>query len=176
MIFTKIVVKKHRHILLAFQISVSFIHFMNQGKLEAIWIKRFKRGPMDKTNSVALIVGKGLVDNTDQGGKRQVTIIEKEVWQRHMEKLSASVDPSARRANLMVSGIPLTNSRGRVLQVGTCRLLIAGETKPCERMDEACADLKSVMWENWGGGAYAEVLDDGKICVGDSVQWVNEIE
>ena len=147
---------------------------MNKGKLEAIWLKRFKRGPMDKTNSASLIAGKGLVDNADQGGKRQVTLIEKEAWQRHMEKLGASVDPSARRANLMVSGIPLADSRGRILKVGTCRLRIAGETKPCERMDEAYPGLKDVMWDNWGGGAYAEVLDDGEICVGDVVQWVEE--
>ncbi len=146
---------------------------MNQGKLEAIWIKRFKLGPMDKTSSASLIAGKGLIDNANQGGKRQITLIEKEVWQRHMEKLGVSLDPSARRANLMVSGVPLADSRGRVLQVGICRLRIAGETKPCERMDEAYAGLKEVMWENWGGGAYAEVLDDGEIGVGDSVQWVD---
>ncbi len=147
---------------------------MSQGKLEAIWIKRFKRGPMDKTNSATLIAGKGLVDNANQGGKRQVTLIEEEIWQRHMEKLGASVEPSARRANLLVSGLPLVNSRGRVLQVGTCRLRIAGETKPCERMDEACPGLKNVMWDNWGGGAYAEVLDDGEICVGDALQWLDK--
>ena len=117
---------------------------MNQGKLKAIWIKRFKLGPMDKTNSTSLIAGKGLIDNANQSGKRQVTLIEKEVWQRHMEKLGASVDPSARRANLMVSNISLVDSRGRVLQVGSCRLRIAGETKPCERMDEACPGLKDV--------------------------------
>ncbi len=147
---------------------------MNQGKLEVIWIKRFKLGPMDKKNCAALVAGRGLADNANQGGKRQVTLIEEEAWQRHMEKLSTSVDPSARRANLLVSGLPLVNSRGRVLQVGTCRLRIAGETKPCERMDEACPGLKNVMWDNWGGGAYAEVLDDGEICVGDALQWLDK--
>jgi MOSC domain-containing protein YiiM len=28
-----------------------------------------------------------------------------------------------------------------------------------------------VMRERWGGGAYAEVLDDGEIAVGDEVGW-----
>lgn len=158
--------------LLAFQISISFIHFMSQGKLEVIWIKRFKLGPMDKKNCASLVAGRGLADNANQGGKRQVTLIEEEIWQRHMEKLGASVEPSARRANLLVSGIPLADSRGQILKVGTCRLRIAGETKPCERMDEACPGLKNVMWDNWGGGAYAEVLDNGEICVGDALQWV----
>ena len=31
--------------------------------------------------------------------------------------------------------------------------------------------LISVMQEDWGGGAYAEVLDDGDIAVGDEVGW-----
>ncbi len=91
---------------------------MSQGKLEVIWIKRFKFGPMDKKNCASLVAGRGLADNANQGGKRQVTLIEEEVWQQHMEKLGVSVDPSARRANLLVSGLspkatpthPLTHS------------------------------------------------------------------
>ncbi|NIR50312.1 MOSC domain-containing protein [candidate division KSB1 bacterium] len=145
-----------------------------QGKLEAIWIKRFKHGPMDRTDRAELLAGKGIVNNANQGGKRQVTIIEKEVWDELMEKLKASVAPSARRANLMVSGLPLADSRGRILQVGACRLRIAGETKPCERMDEALPGLKDALYDNWGGGAFAEVLDDDEICVGDPVRWVHQ--
>jgi len=30
------------------------------------------------------------------------------------------------------------------------------------------------MKVNWGGGVFAEVLDDGDIAVGDEVNWVEE--
>jgi MOSC domain-containing protein YiiM len=127
---------------------------------------------MDARTQAALKAGRGLVGNTDQGGKRQVTIIEKEVWQRLMAEVGGDLDPAARRANLLVSGIPLAGSRGRTLQIGPVRIRIYGETKPCERMEEAHRGLRAAMVENWGGGAYGEVLDDGVIAIGDPVRWV----
>jgi hypothetical protein len=38
-------------------------------------------------------------------------------------------------------------------------------------MDEARPGLKALMYPDWGGGAFAEVLDDGRIAVGDAVRW-----
>jgi MOSC domain-containing protein YiiM len=111
------------------------------------------------------------VGNADQGRTRQVTLIEREVWERLMAKTGGQVPPSARRANLMVSGCSLLGTRNRVLRVGSCRLRIAGETRPCERMDEALQGLRTAMEADWGGGAFAEVLDDGLIQVGAEVRW-----
>jgi MOSC domain-containing protein YiiM len=144
------------------------------GRLEAIWIKRAHRGPMDAVAEATLVSGRGLVGNADQGRRRQVTLIEREQWERLMRELGAQVPPSARRANLMVSGFDLVGSRNRVLRVGNCRLRILGETRPCERMDEAFDGLREAMKPDWGGGAFAEVLDDGTIAVGAAVTWEQE--
>ena len=142
------------------------------GRLEAIWIKRAHRGPMDSTPMATLVAGRGLAGNADQGRRRQVTIIEREVWERLMQETGGAVSPSARRANLMVSGAPLASGRGRVLQIGGCRIRILGETKPCEQMEEALPGLSAAMFLDWKGGAFGEVLDDGLIRVGDPVTFV----
>ena len=127
---------------------------------------------MDAVDRATLKAGRGLVGNADQGGKRQVTLIEQEVWQSLMEQVGASLGPAARRANMLLSGIRLAESRGRILLIGNCRIRIYGETRPCERMDEAWSGLREAMKADLAGGAFGEVLDDGEIGVGDQVRWL----
>ena len=174
------------------------------GRLDRIWIKRFHRGPMDAVERAELRAGHGLAGNANQGGRRQVTLIARGSWDRVNEALARrsspaaplgaqpnpsgvhpvprrglpadDVDPALRRANVLVSGIDLARTRGRVLRLGACRLRIHGETRPCERMDEARPGLRAALAIEWRGGAYAEVLDDGEIAVGDPVRWDTSAE
>lgn len=147
---------------------------MSRGRLEAIWIKRVHGDPMDPAPRATLRAGGGQAGNADQGGRRQVTIIDRGTWDEVTGELQDHVDPALRRANLLVAGVSLAASRGRVLRIGGCRLRINGETRPCHHMDEAHAGLRRALGAPWRGGVFAEVLDNGDIEVGAPVEWVEE--
>jgi MOSC domain-containing protein YiiM len=145
---------------------------LQAGRLERIWIKRAKRGVMDPALRATLQANRGIEGNANRGGRRQVTIIEAETWERLMKEMQSDIDPALRRANLMIRGVSLVDARGKILRVGGCRIEIMGETKPCERMDEALPGLRAAMRPAWGGGAFGVILDDGEIRVGDPVELI----
>ena len=138
-------------------------------ELSQIWIKRMHRGPMDTVSSAKVVTGRGIVGNANQGGKRQVTIVSSKNWKDVTAPLGATPDPRLRRANLLVSDVDFVDSRGKLLKIGTVRIRIYGETRPCEQMEAAVPGLQNAMSVPWGGGAFGEVLDDGEIAVGDAV-------
>ncbi len=140
---------------------------MMSGRLEAIWTKRAHRGVMDPAERATLVADEGIEGDANFGRrKRQVTVIEKEVFDRIRQELP-DVEPSMRRANLMVSGIRLKDTRDHILSLGDVRILLHGETRPCERMDEQVEGLTAALDADWRGGAHGVVLDDGEIRVGD---------
>lgn len=127
---------------------------------------------MDAVARAEVRAGRGLVGGADRSRFRQVTLLEEEAWEALMREAGGSAGPAARRANLLLRGVALAGTRGRVLHVGGVRLRIGGETRPCERMDEAVPGLQAAMRRTpWSGGAYAQVLEDGVLAVGDVVAW-----
>lgn len=144
------------------------------GRLEAIWLKRARGGPMDPRDRTVLDAG-GLIGNANRSYRRSITIIEKEVFDRLQVELDPSVRPEMRRANLMISGLPLEGSRGRLLAIGAVIVRIGGETRPCELMDEeGFPGLQRALEPHWRGGAFGTVHTAGEIVLGDPVRWVDE--
>jgi MOSC domain-containing protein YiiM len=127
---------------------------------------------MDPVSKARVVAGKGIVGNANQGGKRQVTIVSNRHWGEVTAPLGDTPDPRLRRANLLVSDVDFSDARGKILKIGPVRIRIYGETRPCEQMENAVAGLKEAMSVPWGGGAFGEILDDGEIAVGDSVDYL----
>jgi MOSC domain-containing protein YiiM len=137
------------------------------GRVEALWIKRALRGVMDPVDGVRLVENGGIENDANFGrAKRQVTVIEKEVFDAIAADLPG-VDPAMRRANVMISGVQLNETRDQILTLGGVRIHIHGRTRPCERMDEQLPGLTAALGPEWYGGAYGVVLNDGEINVGD---------
>ncbi len=150
---------------------VGAIYNCPMSRLEQIWIKRMHRGPMDPAQKASVVAGKGIVGNANQGGRRQVTIVSSRHWEEVTAPLGHTPDPRLRRANLLVSDVDFTQS---------------ARTDPEDRSDprshlrrdaslrangEAAPGLQAAMTVPFGGGAFGEVLDDGEIAIGDSVDF-----
>ena len=64
------------------------------GRLEAIWLKRARFGPMDPVPAAELETGRGIVGNSDFGGRRQVTILDADEWECRVAALARTVRPT----------------------------------------------------------------------------------
>jgi MOSC domain-containing protein YiiM len=141
------------------------------GRLVGIWIKRSHGGVMDAVEHAELVAGRGLKGDATQGGRRQVTIMSLDRWRELTAHLPGPPDPAIRRANLLVEGVNLDDSRGKVLALGDARIRISGETRPCHQMDEACPGLQDALSPAYGGGAFGEVVADGALNITEKVDW-----
>lgn len=137
------------------------------GEIVSIWIKRAHRGPMDRVSQADLVAGRGVRGSADQG-KRQITIITEESWDEAQEAVGVAVDPSARRANVLVRGLDLESSRGKLMRLGDCIVRVYGETRPCNLMEEAQPGLRDALKPRWRGGVFGEIVEGGTIHVGDA--------
>jgi MOSC domain-containing protein YiiM len=136
-------------------------------EIVAIWVKRAHRGQMDRVDEATLIAGRGIEDSADQGGWRQVTIIDEGAWKAAEAELGKEVDPSRRRANIMVRGVDLEKSRGKKLRLGGCLIAIRGENPPCRRM----GDMQLPLKPHWRAGVFGAIEEGGIIRVGDAVTY-----
>ncbi len=103
--------------------------------------------------------------------KRQVTLIERSDWDAAMAEVGHSIGWQERRANLLVDGLDLPQTKGVRLRIGADVVLeITRETDPCERMEALGEGLRAALTPDWRGGACAMVVTGGEIAVGDEIR------
>lgn len=140
-------------------------------RLEAIYLRPAARLPVREVPRATAIAGQGLEGDHAGGGRRQVTILSREAWRDACAAFGRPVDPSVRRANLLVEGIDLASTIGTTLRIGSVTFEIVGETRPCELMDDdGRVGLYRSLRPERRGGVHGIVRVGGTLRVGDAVE------
>lgn len=139
------------------------------GTVDAIFVFPVKRQPGEAREQVIAVSGTGLEGDHTRGGARSVTLLAREAWEETMAELGADLPPEARRANLYVRGLDLPALIGRRLRIGAAELTVAGETTPCQLMEDEKPGLLAALEPKMRGGVFGPVETTGSIRCGDSI-------
>lgn len=148
--------------------------FPRAGTLEWIGLRPARRVPLLEVNHVEVLADHGLAGDRkaqNAGGKRQVTLIQREHLAAVAKLLGRdAVDPALVRRNLVVSGINLLALHGERFDIGGVLFEGTGLCEPCSRMEEVLgAGGYNAMRGH--GGITARVVSGGVIRVGDGVAY-----
>ena len=141
------------------------------GRLIGIATRTATKVPMLEFESAAVSTERG-IENDFRGkpGKRQVTVLSREAWEKACADVGAELPWKLRRANLLVEGLDLEKTTGRVLRIGDVALEVTCETDPCRVMDLQHPGLREALTPKWRGGASCRVVSGGRIELGDEVR------
>ena len=143
-----------------------------RGEVIAIWLKPRRGAPLQPVDQAELVAGRGLVGNAEQGGRRQITVLDERAWNDAVLETGASIDPVQRRANVLLRGIDLAGSRGQTLRIGRCAIRVWTEVTPCSKLDAVHERLRAALRPNWRGGICGEIVAGGTIRIGDHAEWI----
>ncbi len=154
-------------------------HHVRAGVVEWIGVRPERKAPLDAVEQVRAVAEHGLEGDhrlNRRGGKRQVTLIQRE----HVELVASflgfdEVDPSLLRRNIVVSGINLLALRTARFRVGEAVFEGTDYCHPCSRM-EAALGHGGYNAMRGHGGITARIVQDGTIRLGDPVEWLALVE
>jgi MOSC domain-containing protein YiiM len=135
--------------------------------------------PLQSVELIEVVAGKGIARNdryfgrvrrsTGEPSRRQVSLMAREQIGEHAAALGLeTIPPGAVRANIETVGIELMDLLDRDLSIGEAVLRLYDARTPCHKMDAICEGLKNLM-ENKRQGVLAEVVQSGRIRVGDGI-------
>jgi MOSC domain-containing protein YiiM len=154
---------------------------VSDGTLVAIYVASVAGAPMEARDRVDTIAGVGLRDDryaTKTGtysgfgpDARDVTLIEREAVDAvRAEDEHLAVTEDQTRRNLVTAGVALNHLVGRTFRVGTVRMRGVRLAEPCAYLEQLTklAGVREALVHR--GGLRAEILDDGELCVGATIE------
>ena len=134
-----------------------------------LWLRPVAGGPMQPRESLELKREGGVVGDHTFGGKRHVTLIFEDDWNAAVAELGREVDPSGRRANVLLSGGNGQRLVGRTIRLGGLRVEVQSITSPCAVMEQAAEGLAEALEPDGRAGVWVRLLDDGTLRPGDAL-------
>lgn len=154
---------------------------MPAGEVVGIHIASDAAAPMRPVESAAVLAGRGIAGDRyahsrgtysrgdrDHRPERQITFIEQEALDAVRRDHGLEVDPGDTRRNVLTRGVALNHLVGREFSVGNVRFRGVELCEPCRHVEEVSGrPIRKPLVHR--GGLNAEVLEDGRIAVGDPI-------
>ncbi len=144
--------------------------FPYSGELMWIGLRPSKGEPMLKVDEVLVDTQSGLIGDRYQGnsGRRQVTLLQYEHLAVLESMLGKVIPPEVLRRNLLIKGVNLLALKNCQFKMGTAVFQMTGLCHPCSKMETKLGPGGYNAMRGHGG-INAQVLQGGKISVGDKL-------
>ena len=142
-------------------------------KVLKIGITKNKGGHINEVNEVEVIHGSGIVNDRhfrqDNHIKSQITLIEVENINYYNKITGTTISPEEFRRNIVTQGIRLNDLVGKEFLVGSIKLKAHDLCRPCKYLQKTLNQKNTIKELLLKGGIRCEILNDGKIVVGDEI-------
>jgi len=142
-------------------------------KVFEIAISENRKGKMLGIPTVKVVAKKGIVGDRhfveNNNEKCQITLIESENINYYNQKFKTSIAYIDFRRNIITSGIKLNELLGKEFFVGEVKVKAHDLCRPCKYLQKNLKQENIIKEFLEKGGLRCEILNNGKISVGDKI-------
>ena len=118
----------------------------------------------------------GIDGDTPSSPDRGISLLCAEQWEQVMRELDRDLPWHTRRSNILVRGPRLGPLIGRTIRVGSVRIAVKKEAKPCNILERLCAGLRDALEPDCRGGVLGRITQSGTLAIGDEVVLLEEAD
>ena len=143
-------------------------------KIIKIGIAELNNKEILEVNTINLITGKGVIGDRHfkdyNDPYNHLSIIESENIDEYNKKYNLDIPYLDFRRNIITRGIKLNDLIEKKLMIGDVRLEVIDLCRPCRHLAEKLEKNNIIKEFLRKGGIRCEILNDGKISIGDQIK------
>ena len=143
-------------------------------KIFEIGITKINNQKIHYTSEIKVLAGKGIEGdrhfNENNNVESQITLIESENIDYYNKNFKTNFSYLDFRRNLITQDIELNELVGKKIIVGEIQLMVHDLCRPCKHLQEQLGKDNIIREFLRKGGIRCEILNDGKIKVGDKIE------